>query len=74
MSQVTRLDLPLLLPDAPDTRDACIIRLVTVLEGQPGVAQAHVLDVGDLDGDGYVDIVVANSDDMNRIFLNRPSQ
>jgi Cd2+/Zn2+-exporting ATPase len=52
MSQVTRLDLPLLLPDAPDTRDACIIRLVTVLEGQPGVAQAHVLDVGDLEPGG----------------------
>lgn len=52
MSQGTRLDLPLLLPDAPDTRDACIIRLVAVLEGQPGVAKAHVLDVGDLEPGG----------------------
>ena len=30
------------------------------------------LDVGDVDGDGYNDIVTANSGTLNMIFLNRP--
>ena len=32
---------------------------------------SYGLDVGDLDGDGFDDIVVANSGSTNRIFLNR---
>jgi hypothetical protein len=43
----TRLDLPLVLPDVPDARDACIARLTSMLEAQPGVVRVHVLDVGD---------------------------
>lgn len=52
MQRTTRLDLPLVLPDVPDTRDACIARLTRVLHAQAGVLQAHVLDVGDADPDG----------------------
>ncbi len=47
MQQTTRLDLPLVLPDVPDGRDACIARLTSMLEAQPGVVRVHVLDVGD---------------------------
>ena len=49
MQQTTRLDLPLVLPDVPDGRDACIARLTSMLEAQPGVVRAHVLDVGDVE-------------------------
>ena len=45
MQQTTRLDLPLVLPDVPDGRDACIARLTSMLEAQPGVVRVHVLDV-----------------------------
>lgn len=48
-SQIIRLDLPVLLPDLPDLRDACIARLVTFLKARPGVVDAHVLDVGDME-------------------------
>ena len=38
-----RLDLPLLLPRAPDDQDACVARLVSLLEGRPGVERVHVV-------------------------------
>lgn len=47
MKRTTRLDLPLLLPDVSDLRDACITRLTSVMRAQPGVVRAHVLDVGE---------------------------
>ena len=47
MQHTTRLDLPLVLPDIPDVRDACISRLTSMLQAQPGVVRAHVLDVGE---------------------------
>lgn len=37
-------------------------------------AATYGLDVGDLDGDGFSDIVTANSGSLNRIFLNRPQR
>ena len=42
MSQTLRLDLPLLLPDLPDTRDACVRRLIESLGSREGVTRAHV--------------------------------
>ena len=41
-----RLDLAVLLPDAPDARDACVRRLVEEIAGHPGVARVHVLPAG----------------------------
>lgn len=38
-----RLDLPVLLPDVPDVRDACVHRLTDALEARPGVERAHVV-------------------------------
>ena len=38
-----RLDLPVLLPDVPDARDACVARLTDELAATPGVEKAHVL-------------------------------
>ncbi len=51
-ASVTRLDLPLLLPEVPDLRDACVARLVGVLQTRPGVVEAHVLDIGDIEPGG----------------------
>lgn len=38
-----QLDIPVLLPDAPDAADACIGRLVAELRGRDGVSWVHVL-------------------------------
>jgi Cd2+/Zn2+-exporting ATPase len=43
MSATTRLDLPVLLPDLPDHRDACVSRLISMVARQPGVIRAHVV-------------------------------
>ena len=51
MEATTRLDLPLLLPDLPDERDACVARLISLLEARPDVTRVHVLRVGDPHGD-----------------------
>ena len=42
-----RLELPLLLPEIPDVRDACVARLVQLLERQPGVVRVHVRGAGE---------------------------
>lgn len=44
MFKKIRLDIPVLLPKVPDTRDACVARLDAMLVGQPGILEAHVLD------------------------------
>ena len=42
-----RLDLELVLPDVKDLQDACIERLVRLLERRPGVVRAHVVRPGE---------------------------
>ena len=37
-----RLDLPVLLPAVPDARDACVTRLLTALNAEPGITEAHL--------------------------------
>lgn len=44
MSKTTKLDLPILLPGAPDSSDACVGRLIALLRDEPGVSEAHVVD------------------------------
>ena len=43
MTKRLRLDLPLLLPEIPDARDACVERLTSMLEGEEGITRTHVL-------------------------------
>ncbi len=50
MTDHLRLDLPLLLPDVPDARDACVARLETILEGTQGIVRTHVLNPEDPEG------------------------
>jgi Zn2+/Cd2+-exporting ATPase len=38
-----QLDIPVLLPDAPDAADACTARLLAELTGREGITWAHVL-------------------------------
>ena len=49
---MTRLDLPLLLPQVDDLRDACIARLTDLLARRRGIERAHVLDVGEAEDAG----------------------
>ena len=37
-----KLDLRILLPEAPDEKDACVDRLITALEGKAGIQQVHL--------------------------------
>jgi Cd2+/Zn2+-exporting ATPase len=41
MAQNVRIDLPLLLPDIPDARDACVKRLQDLIAPKPGILQVH---------------------------------
>ncbi|HEY0995635.1 MAG TPA: heavy metal translocating P-type ATPase [Gemmatimonadaceae bacterium] len=56
--QMTRLDLPLLLPEILDDRDRCVARLTALLERRDGIGRVHVVLPGELppgeavDGDG----------------------
>ena len=47
MAQKLQLDLPVLLPDVPDARDACVRRLTDSLESEAGVERVHVLPAQD---------------------------
>ena len=47
MAETLRLDLPLLLPEVPDARDACVRRLTESLEAREGVERAHIRNVED---------------------------
>ncbi|GLC28189.1 hypothetical protein rosag_47020 [Roseisolibacter agri] len=47
MEQTIRLDIPLLLPDVRDLQDACVTRLVRLLERRDGVARVHVMWPGE---------------------------
>ena len=43
MTDKTRLDIPLVLPEIPDVADACVGRLTADLKGRSGIEDAHVL-------------------------------
>lgn len=42
-----KLQLPVLLPDAPDAKDACVGRLSALLEGREGITLAHATEGGE---------------------------
>jgi Cd2+/Zn2+-exporting ATPase len=44
MSDKLQLDLPALLPEAPDEGDECVQRLIAGLEAQEGVERLHVVE------------------------------
>ena len=50
MAQTVQLDLPLLLPEVPDARDACVQRLTENLETREGVERAHIRETEDDQG------------------------
>ena len=46
-ARTVRIDLPVLLPDVPDARDACVQRVTERLIARPGIERVHVVE-----GDG----------------------
>jgi Zn2+/Cd2+-exporting ATPase len=46
MTNATRIDLPVLLPEVPDARDACVARLESVIRESPGILSTHVVPAG----------------------------
>lgn len=43
MKTRTRIDLPVLLPEVPDERDACVARLQAILQNKPGTLRTHIV-------------------------------
>jgi Zn2+/Cd2+-exporting ATPase len=39
-----KIDIPLLLPEIPDEKDACVSRLISILVEKEGIEKAHVKD------------------------------
>ena len=44
MTEMTKLDIALLLPAVPDARDACVRRLGDILTAKKGIETAHLVD------------------------------
>jgi Zn2+/Cd2+-exporting ATPase len=44
MTETLRLDLPVLLPEVPDSRDACVDRLESLIARHPGVTEVHLVE------------------------------
>ncbi|MEK9499474.1 heavy metal translocating P-type ATPase [Gaopeijia maritima] len=42
METTTRIEIPVLLPDLPDDRDACVLRLLRDLSSRPGILDVHM--------------------------------
>ena len=47
MTTSIRLDIPVLLPGVKDDQDACVARLVALIEGRDGVERIHIVHDGD---------------------------
>lgn len=47
MSEKTRIEINLVLPAIPDTRDACVKRLADLLESKEGIESAHLRDTSE---------------------------
>lgn len=58
---ILQLDIPVLLPDAPDAADACAVRLLAELTGRDGVTWVHVLAA---DGDQPAKLCIHYDPDM----------
>ncbi len=43
MTRITKIDVPLLLPEVPHTRDACVTRLESVIREQPGILRTVLI-------------------------------
>lgn len=41
-----RIELPILLPEIPDARDACVRRLQELLSERRGITKTHVVEDG----------------------------
>jgi Cd2+/Zn2+-exporting ATPase len=54
MAKATRLDLPILLPGISDEADACVARLISLLESRDGVDSIHVLPANSIPPTGGV--------------------
>ncbi len=46
-TEITRLDIPVVLPEVADMQDACLARLVDALATRPGVVHVHVARPGE---------------------------
>ena len=43
MNETVKIDLPLLLPDVSDARDACVHRLTERFLARPGMERLHLI-------------------------------
>lgn len=61
-----KIDLDLLLPEIPDERDACVERIITMMQNHKGVAKAHLVP-----GDGKDEAKLCFHYDPDEISLDQ---
>lgn len=49
MPDKTRIDINLILPNLPDTRDACVKRIIDLMAAKEGIKDAHLVDADRLE-------------------------
>ena len=49
MPKTLRLNIPVLLPHAPDAQDGCVGRLIALMRAEAGVSEAHLVEGADGD-------------------------
>ncbi|HAL06666.1 MAG TPA: heavy metal translocating P-type ATPase, partial [Brevundimonas sp.] len=47
MPKTLRLNIPVLLPHAPDAQDGCVGRLIALMRAEAGVSEAHLVEGAD---------------------------
>lgn len=47
MPKTLRLNIPVLLPHAPDAQDGCVGRLIALMQAEAGVSEAHLVEGAD---------------------------
>ncbi|HST57309.1 MAG TPA: heavy metal translocating P-type ATPase [Longimicrobium sp.] len=68
MTEKLRLDLPVLLPEVADSRDACVDRLESLITRHPGVTDVHLVEQ---DGRGHALCMHYNSETLTLAQVER---
>ena len=67
MPKTLRLNIPVLLPHAPDAQDGCVGRLIALMQAEAGVSEAHLVEGAEQPGVAAVPRVEPAHDACTRL-------